>query len=33
VAQRARRSALWLNEDVLHRAAPLPAWVYNKSRA
>ena len=25
VAQRARRSALWLNEDVLHRAAPLPA--------
>ena len=33
VAQRARRSALWLNEDVLHRAAPLPAWVYSKSRA
>ena len=33
VAQRARRSALRLNEDVLHRAAPLPAWVYNKSRA
>ena len=33
VAQRARRSALLLNEDVLHRAAPLPAWVYNKSRA
>jgi sugar phosphate isomerase/epimerase len=30
VAQRARRSALWLNEDVLHRAAPLPAWVYKK---
>ena len=33
VAQRARRSALWLNEDVLHRAAPLPAWVYGKPRA
>lgn len=27
VAQRARRSALWLNDDVLHRAAPLPAWT------
>jgi sugar phosphate isomerase/epimerase len=24
VAQRARRSALWLREDVLHQAAPLP---------
>jgi sugar phosphate isomerase/epimerase len=24
VAQRARRSALWLSEDVLHRSAPLP---------
>ena len=24
VAQRARRSALWLGEDVLHRAVPLP---------
>ena len=33
VSQRARRSALWLNEDVLHRAAPLPAWVYGKPRA
>ena len=33
VAQRARRSARWLNEDVLHRAAPLPAWVYGKPRA
>jgi sugar phosphate isomerase/epimerase len=27
VAERARRSALWLSEDVLHRAAPLPAWT------
>jgi hypothetical protein len=24
VAARARRSALWLREDVLHRSAPLP---------
>ncbi len=31
VAERGRRSALWLNEDVLHRSAPLPAWVYNKT--
>lgn len=27
VAARARRSALWLRDDVLHRSAPLPAWV------
>lgn len=27
VAQRARKSATWLHEDVLHRAAPLPDWV------
>lgn len=27
VAQRARRSTLWLSEDVLHRPLPLPAWV------
>ncbi len=27
VALRARRSALWLNDDVLHRPAPLPAWT------
>lgn len=26
VAARARRSALWLRDEVLHRAAPLPAW-------
>jgi hypothetical protein len=24
VAERARRSAAWLAEDVLHRAVPLP---------
>ncbi|MEC5386122.1 sugar phosphate isomerase/epimerase [Uliginosibacterium sp. H3] len=27
VAERARRSALWLRDEVLHRSAPLPAWV------
>jgi sugar phosphate isomerase/epimerase len=27
VAQRARRSTMWLSEDVLHRPLPLPAWV------
>ena len=27
VAQRARRSTLWLREDVLHLALPLPGWV------
>ncbi|MDQ3059940.1 MAG: sugar phosphate isomerase/epimerase [Pseudomonadota bacterium] len=27
VAERARRSTLWLSENVLHRAAPLPGWV------
>jgi len=27
VAERARRSALWLHDDVLHRAAPLPDWT------
>jgi len=27
VAQRARRSALWLRDDILHRAAPLPPWA------
>jgi sugar phosphate isomerase/epimerase len=27
VAQRARKSALWLIEDVLHRPVPLPAWT------
>jgi hypothetical protein len=27
VAERARRSALWLHQDVLHRSAPLPEWT------
>ena len=27
VAERARRSAMWLQERVLHRSAPLPAWT------
>ena len=27
VAERARRSATWLHQDVLHKAVPLPAWV------
>ncbi len=27
VAERARRSAVWLHQDVLHKAAPLPVWV------
>jgi sugar phosphate isomerase/epimerase len=27
VVQRARRSALWLAEDVLHRPRPLPEWT------
>ena len=27
VADRARRSTLWLSEDVLHRSPPLPLWV------
>ena len=32
VAQRARRSTLWLREDVLHRALPLPNWVQQRPR-
>jgi len=28
VAQRARRSALWLRDDILRRAAPLPSWAH-----
>ncbi len=27
VAKRARKSAAWLHQDVLHRSAPLPAWA------
>ncbi len=33
VAERARRSALWLREEVLHRPAPLPAWTSRASGA
>lgn len=29
VAERARKSATWLHQDVLHRSAPLPAWTQN----
>ena len=32
VAQRARRGTLWLREDVLHRALPLPGWVQGRVR-
>ena len=31
IAQRARRSALWLRDDVMHRPAPLPAWASTKA--
>ena len=27
VVERARRSAMWLHQDVLHRTAPLPSWT------
>jgi sugar phosphate isomerase/epimerase len=27
VAERARKSATWLHQDVLHRSAPLPFWT------
>jgi sugar phosphate isomerase/epimerase len=29
VAERARKSATWLHQDVLHRSAPLPDWAQN----
>ncbi|MFZ2737251.1 MAG: sugar phosphate isomerase/epimerase family protein [Burkholderiaceae bacterium] len=32
VAERARKSATWLHEDVLHRAAPLPDWTRTNVR-
>ena len=32
VAERARRSTLWLREDVLLRALPLPKWVQGRVR-
>jgi sugar phosphate isomerase/epimerase len=28
-AERARKSATWLHQDVLHRSAPLPSWASN----
>ena len=31
VAERARRSATWLHQDVLHKSAPLPGWVRKAS--
>jgi sugar phosphate isomerase/epimerase len=30
VAERARQSAQWLQQDVLHKSAPLPAWVHTR---
>lgn len=32
VAERARKSATWLHEDVLHRAVPLPDWTRANAR-
>jgi sugar phosphate isomerase/epimerase len=32
VAERARKSATWLHQDVLHRSAPLPSWVSKKQK-
>jgi sugar phosphate isomerase/epimerase len=32
VAERARKSATWLYEDVLHRTAPLPDWIRTHTR-
>ncbi len=31
VAERARRSAVWLHENVLHRSAPLPSWTRQRA--
>ncbi len=28
VAERARKSATCLHQDVLHKSAPLPQWTY-----
>lgn len=33
VAERARRSAAWLYDDVLHLSVPLPAWTRTLNRA
>jgi sugar phosphate isomerase/epimerase len=32
VAERARKSATWLHQDVLHRSAPLPAWAQSSQK-
>ena len=32
VAERARKSATWLHQDVLHRSAPLPAWAQSLNK-
>jgi sugar phosphate isomerase/epimerase len=32
VAERARKSATWLHQDVLHRSAPLPSWASSSKR-
>jgi hypothetical protein len=32
VAERARKSATWLHQDVLHRSAPLPSWASTSKR-
>jgi sugar phosphate isomerase/epimerase len=32
VAERARKSATWLHQDVLHRSAPLPSWVSSSQK-
>ena len=32
VAERARKSATWLHQDVLHRSAPLPSWTSSPQR-
>ena len=33
VAERARKSATWLHQDVLHRSAPLPSWTQSLNKA
>jgi sugar phosphate isomerase/epimerase len=32
VAERARKSATWLHQDVLHRSAPLPVWAQSSHK-
>ena len=32
VSERARKSATWLHQDVLHRSAPLPAWAQSSNK-